>query len=293
MVRESAASEPIIEMDAGRLIYSLFFSSHIGKGGLSASTKKQPIDLQAVFQKSNTDSRAIITGETLKITDLAGEAIEIQFGRETLMCPRMFLADGISASGSLNEQEPKMAKRKVLRLLVFVLVIPALAGCANVAETRAEQRPFFQPEYQITSHGRKTLLNRVAELDPGKLHVNVAPDYQKNAPLKIAVLPFADRGSANFVVDKIPLTSRNHQERMVWAWTDAQRLRRSMVGYLSEREFYVQNPIAIDAVLRAHGIDDERSIRANSAPGSELMPSCIERSSIMRHFISVWYRDGR
>src|SRR5690348_16963168 len=142
-----------------------------------------------------------------------------------------FLLDEANQSGSLNEQEPKMAKRKVLRRLVFVLVIPALAGCANVAENKAEQRPFFQPEYQVASHGRKTLLDRFVELDPGKLHVNVAPDYQKNAPLKIAVLPFADRGSANFVVDKIPLTSRNHQERMVWAWTDAQRLRRSMVGY--------------------------------------------------------------
>jgi len=38
------------------------------------------------------------------------------------------------------------------------------------------------------------------------LHVKVASDYQGNAPLRVAVLPFTDRGSANFVVDKIPLT---------------------------------------------------------------------------------------
>ena len=33
-----------------------------------------------------------------------------------------------------------------------------------------------------------------------------------------------------------------------------------MVGYLSEREFYVINPIGIDAVLRSHGITDEEQL---------------------------------
>jgi hypothetical protein len=37
-------------------------------------------------------------------------------------------------------------------------------------------------------------------------------------------------------------------------------LRRSLVGYLSEREFYVLNPIGIDAVLRSHGITDEEQL---------------------------------
>jgi hypothetical protein len=142
----------------------------------------------------------------------------------------------------------------------LIVLIPALAGCSNVSESTAERRPFFQPEYQTESHGRKTLFDRVVELDPGRLHVNVAPDYQRNAPLKVAVLPFVDRGSANFVVDKIPLTFRNEPQRVIWAWTDAQRLRRSMVGYLSEREFELINPIGIDAVLRAHGVDDEAKL---------------------------------
>jgi hypothetical protein len=33
------------------------------------------------------------------------------------------------------------------------------------------------------------------------------------------VLPFADIGSANFVVDKIALTHRSKIERANWAWT--------------------------------------------------------------------------
>jgi hypothetical protein len=137
----------------------------------------------------------------------------------------------------------------------------ALAGCASVSQRAEERRPFFQSEYELGSHGRKTLFDRVVELDPGGLHVKVAADYQNNAPLRIAVLPFTDRGSANFVVDKIPLTFRDRQQRARWAWTDAQRLRRSLVGYLSGREFYVLNTIGVDAVLRSHGITDEETLQ--------------------------------
>lgn len=150
--------------------------------------------------------------------------------------------------------------RDLLRCLMLSAVLASLAGCSAVGQRTEERRPFFQPEHDLTSHGRKTLFDRVVELDPGGLHVKVAPDYQRNAPLKIAVLPFTDRGSANFVVDDIPLTFRDRQQRASWAWTDAQRLRRSMVGYLSEREFYVLNPIGVDAVLQSHGITDEAKL---------------------------------
>lgn len=132
-----------------------------------------------------------------------------------------------------------------------------LAGCARVSQQTEERRPFFQVEYQRQTHGRKTLFDRIVEFDPGGMHVKVAPDYQRDAPLKIAVLPFTDDGNANFVVNKIPLTFRDKRQRAIWAWTDAQRLRRSMVGYLSRREFEVLNPIAVDVVLKSHGITDE------------------------------------
>ena len=153
-----------------------------------------------------------------------------------------------------------MVTRGLLYRLVLSVALAGLAGCSSVSQRVEEQRPFFQPEYDLTSHGRKTLFDRLVELDPGGLHVKVASDYERNAPLRIAVLPFTDRGSANFVVDKIPLTFRNRQQRASWAWTDAQRLRRSMLGYLAGREFYILNPIGIDAVLQSHGITDEASL---------------------------------
>jgi hypothetical protein len=83
------------------------------------------------------------------------------------------------------------------------------AGCSNDSQQAEERRPFFQAEYEFSTHGRKTLFDRVVELDPGGLHVQVTSDYQCNAPLRVAVLPFTDRGSANSVVDKIPLTFRD------------------------------------------------------------------------------------
>jgi Putative bacterial lipoprotein (DUF799) len=153
-----------------------------------------------------------------------------------------------------------VATRNLLYCLMLSAFLAGLAGCSSVSQRVEEHRPFFQPEYDLTTHGRKTLFDRVVELDPGGLNVKVASDYQNNAPLRIAVLPFTDRGSANFTVNKIPLTFRDQQQRARWAWTDAQRLRRSMVGYLSGREFYVLNPIGIDAVLFAHGITDEAKL---------------------------------
>jgi hypothetical protein len=143
------------------------------------------------------------------------------------------------------------------RAWVAALLLPAvLAGCANVTEQDAEARPFFQKPYYVQSHGRKTWWDRLVELDPGKLKVTVAPEYLSEPPERIAVLPFVDDGSAQYVVDKLPITIRNREERDRWAWTDAQRLRHFMEGYLAQREFIVLNTLAVDAVLAEHGIDN-------------------------------------
>ena len=130
----------------------------------------------------------------------------------------------------------------------------------QIAATR-EQRPFFQAEQGAETHGRKNWLDRMIEVDPGKLRVEMASDYQEHPPAVIAVMPFADEGPANFTVDKIPVTFRNEQEQNDWAWTDAQRLRHSVTGYLAQREFTLVNPIAVDAVLKRRGIDNMEKLR--------------------------------
>jgi hypothetical protein len=152
---------------------------------------------------------------------------------------------------------PRLSK---LSAVVFVAV--ALAGCASQAEQNREERPFFQAELETDRHGKKTWLDQIIEVDPGKLKVETSSDYGERPPSTVAVLPFCDEGDANFTVDKIPITFRNEEQKTQWAWTDAQRLRRSIVGYLAQREFTIVNPIAVDAVLRERGIDNMKKLRA-------------------------------
>lgn len=94
----------------------------------------------------------------------------------------------------------------------LALVAIMLAGCSTFV-TDSGQCRFFQNEYRLETHGRKTWFDHLVELDPGGFKVAVARDYEQHAPLKIAILPFTDRGSANYVVDKIPLTFRNQRGR--------------------------------------------------------------------------------
>lgn len=135
-----------------------------------------------------------------------------------------------------------------------------LIGCAS-NQKAVESRPFYQKELATETHGKKTLFDRIVEVDPGGLNVTLASDYEEHAPATIAVLPFTDKGSAQYTVDKIPLSFRNKQQRDEWAWTDAQRLRKAFVAYFSEREFQVVNPIAVDAVLQANGINNDEDLR--------------------------------
>jgi Putative bacterial lipoprotein (DUF799) len=139
-----------------------------------------------------------------------------------------------------------------LQMLFVLSAAGVLIGCAS---SSYESRPFFQHEYAAESHGQKTIIDRIVESDPGGFKVETSPQYLKDPPERIAVLPFADIGSANFVVAKIALTHRSKIERANWAWTDSQRLRRSLDGYLAQREFIVSPLDGVDAVLRARGID--------------------------------------
>src|ERR1700676_2377218 len=152
-----------------------------------------------------------------------------------------------------------MGLKRTTYFHLLTLCFLALAGC-SANQKSAETRPFYQKELATETHGKKTLFDRVVEVDPGGLEVDLASDYEQHPPATIAVLPFTDRGSAQYTVDKIPLTFRDKRQRDEWAWTDAQRLRKSFVGYLSEREFTVINPIAVDAVLQSHGVNNAEDL---------------------------------
>jgi hypothetical protein len=141
----------------------------------------------------------------------------------------------------------------------LVLSSIALSGCAQTT-TNYDDRTFFRDEQGLETHGRKTWFDHLVELDPGSLKIHLAADYEEAAPAKIAVLPFADHGSAQFVVDKVALTHRTDGEQADWAWTDGNRVRRDVNGYLASREFLEANIIQVDAILKEHGIDSEKKL---------------------------------
>ena len=144
--------------------------------------------------------------------------------------------------------------------LSIVVGSVALSGCAQ-SSTNQSDRTFFREEQGLDTHGRKTWFDHLVELDPGSLTTHIADDYEQAAPEKIAVLPFVDLGSAQFVVDKVALTHRTDGEQADWAWTDANRMRRSVNGYLASREFLEANLIQVDTILQEHGIDTEAKLK--------------------------------
>src|SRR5260370_16883898 len=115
--------------------------------------------------------------------------------------------------------------------------------------------------------------------------VGGAPVYMQTAPLRIALLPFTDDGSANFVVDKIPLTFRSRKQRYNWAWTDAQRLRRAMQGYLAQREFLLANLYGVDAVIEDHGINNMAALERLSPrhPPSWLAVATLPSDTLLHY----------
>jgi hypothetical protein len=156
-----------------------------------------------------------------------------------------------------------IGRRRIVSVLAASIILGSfvLSGCAATDRT---DRPFFRNEYGLDTHGKKNWFDHLVELDPGTLKTQIAPDYEQAAPQKVAVLPFGDHGRANFTLDKVPLTFRSPDKVKDWAWTDAQRMRRAVSGYLAPREFQEANLIQVDEVLQEHGIDSEKKLLAVS-----------------------------
>jgi len=158
--------------------------------------------------------------------------------------------------------EAKTIAPSLVRRLCLASIATLLVACS--ASTEYQTRPFFQTERNVEHHGRKHWFDHLVEVDPGRAGVEVAEEYNRHPPERIAVLPFVDLGSAQYVVDKIPLSFRNKEERQEWAWTYSNRLRKSITGELAQREFLIIPIPAIDAVLQDHGINDWQKLQAVS-----------------------------
>ncbi len=167
-----------------------------------------------------------------------------------------------SKNRSLRHQRGRNFPQRLVSAIAVSIAMSALAlsGCAATTTTNPDQRTFFREEQGLETHGRKTWFDHLVELDPGRLNTHLAADYEQAAPERIAVLPFNDIGSAQYVVDKIPLTHRTDGEQADWAWTDANRMRRAVNGYLASREFVEANIIQVDEILKDHGVNTEQKL---------------------------------
>jgi hypothetical protein len=131
-----------------------------------------------------------------------------------------------------------------------------VSGCAGTANNY-QNRPFFLAEENLVNHGRKSAFDKIIETDPGVTDETIAVDYQEHPPLRIAVLPFVDHGTGEYLVDRIPLNFyKSEQQLDRSAWTRANRVRRSVSGEIGGREFEIVPLVAIDAVLADRGIND-------------------------------------
>jgi len=139
------------------------------------------------------------------------------------------------------------------QLYLFSMFLVLLAGCAT---TQPQSRPFFQTEQELETHGRKTWFDRLFEADPGGVSLVIAGDYQERPPRKIAVLPFVDEGTGSYLIDKVPVKTRDKEELNKWSWTHTNRVRRALAGDLGTREFIIVPLLTVDAVLANRGITD-------------------------------------
>lgn len=154
------------------------------------------------------------------------------------------------------------------QLEVLLILLALLGGCASTQHQQPQSRPFFLTEEEVATHGRKTWFDRLYETDPGGVACESAGDYQERPPRKIAVLPFVDEGKGSYLVNKVPVKTRNEEELNRWSWTHTNRVRRALAGELATREFLIVPLLTVDAVLASHGITDRDKLKA--VPPAEL-----------------------
>ncbi|WP_079200412.1 GNA1162 family protein [Candidatus Methylacidiphilum infernorum] len=119
----------------------------------------------------------------------------------------------------------------------------------------ASSQRFFLPEIGEKIHGKKSLYDRLIEMDIQKPDIVVHPDYPREAGGKIAILPFSDQATGgNFLVNRIPLFPKTKSQKENWRWTVSNRLRRTIASYLAQKDFEVLNLGEIDTLLKAHGL---------------------------------------
>jgi hypothetical protein len=123
-------------------------------------------------------------------------------------------------------------------------------GCSSGKRKTTGKERFFLHEKGVSEHGKKTVIDRIYQLDPGDEEFEVSDRFKTNPPRKIAVLPFDNLVGGNYILNEIPIPRFSKEKGEKWNWTYANRLRRFFFGHLAAREFQDIELMYIDKTLQ-------------------------------------------
>lgn len=154
-----------------------------------------------------------------------------------------------------------MQKALALFLPLLALLV-AFSSCASHSHdlTCVNNDPFYQKEEGNGSSGKKTVLDRIYQLDPGQRLLKVSTSLYTNPPRRVAILPFENLEGGDFILNGRPFTHRKEEKKKAWNWTYSNRLRRFLFAYLSLREFDLQGMLETDIILKELDITNPKSL---------------------------------
>ena len=138
----------------------------------------------------------------------------------------------------IDEKEFFMPYSKIFLSFLIILNISLLiTGCSSGKRKTTGREQFFLHEKGVSEHGKKTVIDRIYQLDPGDKEFEVSDRFKTSPPRKIAVLPFDNLVGGNYILNEIPIPRFSKEKGEKWNWTYANRLRRFFFGHLAAREF--------------------------------------------------------
>lgn len=135
-------------------------------------------------------------------------------------------------------------------IVALIAISLLLTGCSGNNRKTTGDEPFFLQENELAEHGKKTVIDRIYQLDPGDKEFEVSDKFKASPPRKIAVLPFENLVGGNYILNEISLPRFSKKKNDEWNWTYANRLRRFFFGHLAIREFQDIELMYIDRVLQ-------------------------------------------
>jgi hypothetical protein len=140
---------------------------------------------------------------------------------------------------------------------ILLLISLIATGCfsRNNGERRTTgEEPFFQKETGLAEHGKKSIIDRIYQIDPGDKVFEISDKFYIDPPRRIAILPFDNLVGGNYILNSVPLPRFSDKETDGWNWTYANRLRRFFFGHFAAREFVDIELMYVDKMLQALGI---------------------------------------